>query len=818
MNFTWIPFYMEFADKLLRFRNDRTSLINWIYDNLEGHINHFKDDNNGTRVADVDPFTVFAIINRGITFSKKQEICTKFKNFLKITAPVPQDFNGVPEMNNQRTNFMAFAQNRKNGDIERLWAVFEDAVKDRGINASYSALSNQFLINRNLTFGLFWIRPDKYLALDGNNVEALKSMLNIRVKSGFVPYDDYVDIMKQLDAKMQSGEIKCSSYAEFSVLSYKQNGSASSRDTADGSAKAQKTVAYWTYSPGEQASKWNDCTKEGIMCIGWDPLGDLTQYDTRDEMQREIKRHYPTDGSAKNDSLAVWQFTHDMKPGDIVYAKKGRSTIIGRGVVESDYYFDEDREEFKNVRRVKWTNVGVWDSEDIHAMKTLTNVTKYKDYVEKLESLFDTKGDVEYWWLNANPNQWEVDSFEVGDVQDYTAYNDKGNKRQVFRYFKKVKPCDKLICYETHPTKKVKALCEITEGLHEEDGEEFFTFVITEKFANQVSRDELVRYDTFKKSEPYKAATGSLYHLKKEEFDLIMNLVKGEAPKPDVEKKETYNWEKFLDEVYMTRDDYNQLEGLLLRKQNLILQGAPGVGKTFAAKRLAYAIMGERDDDRVVTVQFHQNYSYEDFVMGYKPNSEGGFDMCEGIFYNFCRKAAADKDRKYFFIIDEINRGNLSKIFGELLMLIEKDYRDTPLQMSQLGEFTVPSNVYIIGMMNTADRSLAMIDYALRRRFSFYEMKPAFDSPGFKDYAHKLHDPQLNNLVSAIVALNDVIAKDDSLGTGFCIGHSYLCGLDGNYDLKSIVEHDIIPMLREYWFDNDERFNAEAQKLRAAVR
>ncbi len=577
-------------------------------------------------------------------------------------------------------------------------------------------------------------------------------------------------------------------------------------------------VAYWTYSPGEQASKWDDCTKEGIMCIGWDPLGDLTQYDTRDEMQREIKRHYPTNGSAKNDSLAVWQFTHDMKPGDIVYAKKGRSTIIGRGVVESEYYFDEDREEFKNVRRVKWTNVGVWDSEDIHAMKTLTNVTKYKDYVEKLESLFDTKGDVEYWWLNANPNQWEVDSFEVGDVQDYTAYNDKGNKRQVFRYFKKVKPGDKLICYETHPTKKVKALCEITEGLHEEDGEEFFTFVITEKFANQVSRDELVRYDTFKKSEPYKAATGSLYHLKKEEFDLIVNLVKGNAPKPDVEKKETYNWEKFIDEVYMTRNDYNQLESLMLRKKNLILQGAPGVGKTFAAKRLAYAIMGERDDDRVVTVQFHQNYSYEDFVMGYKPNSEGGFDMCEGIFYNFCRKAAADKDRKYFFIIDEINRGNLSKIFGELLMLIEKDYRDTPLQMSQLGEFTVPSNVYIIGMMNTADRSLAMIDYALRRRFSFYEMKPAFESPGFKDYAHKLHDPQLNNLVSAIVALNDVIAKDDSLGTGFCIGHSYLCGLNGNYDLKSIVGYDIIPMLREYWFDNDERFNAEAQKLRAAVR
>lgn len=280
-----------------------------------------------------------------------------------------------------------------------------------------------------------------------------------------------------------------------------------------------------------------------------------------------------------------------------------------------------------------------------------------------------------------------------------------------------------------------------------------------------------------------------------------------------------YSKANLVEEVYIEEAVIDEIIWVLNDKKNLILQGAPGVGKTFAAKRLAYAIMGKRDDDRVVTVQFHQNYSYEDFVMGYKPNSEGGFELREGIFYSFCRKAADHKDRKYFFIIDEINRGNLSKIFGELLMLIEKDYRDTPLQMSQLGEFTVPSNVYIIGMMNTADRSLAMIDYALRRRFSFYEMKPAFESLGFKNYIDKLHDSQLNDLVKVIIELNDVIAKDDSLGTGFCIGHSYLCGLKkSNYNLKNIVEYDIIPMLREYWFDNDERFNTEAQKLRAAVK
>ena len=166
----------------------------------------------------------------------------------------------------------------------------------------------------------------------------------------------------------------------------------------------------------------------------------------------------------------------------------------------------------------------------------------------------------------------------------------------------------------------------------------------------------------------------------------------------------------------------------------------------------------------------------------------------------------------------ERNRGNLSKIFGELLMMIEKEYRNTPMQMSYADRrFVVPSNVYLIGMMNTADRSLAMIDYALRRRFSFYEMKPAFDNAVFKNYLIKKHDKHLDNLVEAIMNLNKVIADDDSLGTGFCIGHSYLCNLEEGYDLESIVEYDIIPMLREYWFDNDERFNREAQNLRKAL-
>ena len=278
----------------------------------------------------------------------------------------------------------------------------------------------------------------------------------------------------------------------------------------------------------------------------------------------------------------------------------------------------------------------------------------------------------------------------------------------------------------------------------------------------------------------------------------------------------SYDKGDFLNEVYINEVKYDTLVAVLQNKKNLILQGAPGVGKTFAAKRLAYSMMGEKDDSRIEFIQFHQNYSYEDFVMGYKP-TENGFKLKYGIFYNFCKKASADLNNDYFFIIDEINRGNMSKIFGELLMLIERDYRNTSITLAYNGEnFSVPDNLYIIGMMNTADRSLAMIDYALRRRFSFFDMEPAFNSDGFKQYQNNLNSNTLNKLIDKVKGLNKYIAMDKSLGKGFCIGHSYFCGCkDCNETwLKSIVEYDILPMLSEYWFDDSDKLQSWENTLR----
>ena len=383
MAFTWIPFYKELSQKLLQFRSNRKPLVDWIYGNIDGSlIKHFKDAPDGRRVPDTDPFTVMAIINRGIAYDKKVELCKKFKNYLNISVPAPQDFSGVPEMNNQRSNFIGFEYRRKDGDIDRLWNVFECAVLDKDIEKAYNALNGQFLIKYVLSIGLFWIRPDKYLALDGNNRKKLASLGIATFDGDFVPYKEYKGIMERLDAIMQSGEIDCTNYVEFSQLAYKQNDGVSKRDISKDSSKT-----YWLYSPGEGASKWPLCTSAGLMCIGWDAMGDLSEYTSREEMRDAVKKYYPTDGSAVNDSLAVWQFSKEMNPGDIVFAKRGMSKIIGRGIVESDYMYNDNLTDFKHIRKVKWTDVGEWDAIGKNAMKTLTNITSYTDYVEKLNQL-----------------------------------------------------------------------------------------------------------------------------------------------------------------------------------------------------------------------------------------------------------------------------------------------------------------------------------------------------------------------------------------------------------------------------------------------
>ena len=421
-----------------------------------------------------------------------------------------------------------------------------------------------------------------------------------------------------------------------------------------------------------------------------------------------------------------------------------------------------------------------------------------------------------YWWLNANPSIWHFTELAVGGSQTYTMFNEKGNKRKIFQNFMDSKPGDLIIGYESNPTKQAVALAVVTN----QDGKEL-TFTKTANLPSPVDYATLKDCKELENMQYFSNPNGSIFKLKKQEYDFILELSKKQLGQQ--EEKADYNVytkSDFLKDVFIDSKSYDRLVNLLKHKKNIILQGAPGVGKTYAAKRLAYSIIGEENPERIQMVQFHQSYSYEDFIMGYRP-TKTGFELKTGVFYDFCKKAAKDSENPYFFIIDEINRGNLSKIFGELFMLIEADKRGEDIKLVYSDEvFTVPRNVHIIGMLNTADRSLAMLDYALRRRFSFFEMVPAIGTKAFDSMLKIAGNHKYDSLIKIVCKLNDAICEDPSLGKGFRIGHSYFCtsGKVSDEKLVEIVEYELIPLLEEYWFDEPDKVDSWSEQLRTAIK
>lgn len=586
--------------------------------------------------------------------------------------------------------------------------------------------------------------------------------------------------------------------------------------------KQNKATTYWMYAPGENASQWKYNLASGTMSIGWDFIGNLADYDSRDEIKKTLQDYYHNPNNAyTNDSLALWDFVHKVKVGDVIYVKKGLKKIIGKGIVEGDYIYDESQN-FPNIRKVKWIAQGEWDCSGNNILKTLTDITPYHDYIKRLDYSIESpiSKSQQYWWLVASPKIWSIAKMKVGEVQSYTLYNDNGFQRKVFQNFLDAKKGDIVLGYEATPAKQIVAILEIEKP---SDGKQIY-FKKTEALTYTIDYSAFKDLQELADMEFLKKKNGSLFKLTAEEYDCLMELIRDANPsRTEAEHIPAYTKYDFLNEVFMEEDEYSKLRALLLNKKNIILQGAPGIGKTFSAKRLAYSIMGKKDDSKIEFIQFHQNYCYEDFMMGYRPNENGGFELKQGVFYKFCKRAQRDTENDYFFIIDEINRGNLSKIFGELLMLIERDYRNTEIKLAYNDEeFCVPDNLYLIGMMNTADRSLAMIDYALRRRFSFFEMSPGFNTQGFKKYQESIGNEKFDKVINAIISLNTEIEKDDSLGSGFCIGHSYFCtnkpaDIDGLW-LENIIEYDIKPMLREYWFDNDQKYETELNKLLALLK
>lgn len=693
MSFTWIPYYKEFAQRLTQFQKDRKRLLNLIYNNRDELLAKYLHDQGGEGdlLEDIDPFTVFGLFNRGIKHENRINSAKLFKNILDIKVDIPKDFEGIPVLNNQKSHFFGFRSHRGKNDIQNLWNLFIKVVNDENFEEEYNTVIKQFIIKVNITMGLFWIRPEKFLAFDRTNRQYLKEQYGIKLPNKAPEYSEYMKILDSINKKMASGEIKENTFYELSA-----NANNLGYDNSD----------YDSYL--EWGSFYTELWKKRKNIILQGAPGTGKTYRIPELVVRLCEPEFDANNATRKELMSVYNRLKEEKR-----------------VMFTTFHQSMDYEDWLEGLRPVLEN-------DQVTYKIESGI--FKRLCTEAERPLSAKKDVN---ISDEAIVWKVSLSGTGDNPVRRDCMKNGYIR---------------IGWDGYG----ENITEETDwSIHNGEGK-----TILNAFINTMKVGDVVM-------SCYSSRT----------IDAI-GIVTGE-----------YEWHDNFEHYKRVR-----------RVKWLVKDINEDIVKL--------------NDDKTMTLGtvYRLNAITLDKVKSLLDKYEAS-------------KTLIDNNKPYVIVIDEFNRGNVSKIFGELITLLEPDKRkgmrnaESVLLPYSKKEFYIPSNVFLVATMNTADRSLDTIDYAIRRRFAFITVKPQeidddnFNSELFREvsslfisnydeYAESGFDDTIKLLPAE--TLSEEYRPED-----VWIGHSYFI-MDGEYALQDRLLFEIIPLLEEYI--RDGVLTSEAQQ------
>ncbi|WGK70379.1 AAA family ATPase [Candidatus Haliotispira prima] len=779
-------FYEAVADKLLLYRNRRSELLEGIYSiaakrkDLSYLQDKFPDGSVGP-LKDICPFTVMGIFNYyvtdvsyKITNANRKSIAAELAAFLGVEETMPDSLEGIPTLNNELSHtshrasmFFGFAGKRKPDDIDALWEIFDRAIafSDSGdakaraaFVSAYDNATERLGVGWNLTMGLFWIRPWNFPTLDSRSRDYISEKLNIKIGlNGPQGYAGANDYLTVLETLETRFLEEASPVHSFPDLS----------------------LAACRFKGDETSAKLSALEKDirtfQSVCT------DFTSFSNPGKMYAD-REHFYTDTAIKN--AAEWFAALDDDGSN--------ATDIYLQIMEPAN-FHNWRETVKKLRSNPdfQSDVALW-------FKAVTEDNIDEDIFNKTkESMVNIGIPANIFLMTIlfpaflhNPDKYFAckSALLIRAMKRYGFSIVKQGAYLSYKQFWEIQKFGAFL-YESLSPFEPKDMVDIQS----------FLWIVDNKIKEPNRNGPSAGNDSKTEEEPG------------EEMMI--------AP------IEPYSVDNIIsDGCFIEQEKLEKMLRRLQTKKNLILQGPPGTGKTWLAKRLAFALIGQKNGSKVRAVQFHPNLSYEDFVRGWRPSGDGKITLTDGPFVEMIRAAKSEPSTKHVIVIEEINRGNPAQILGEMLTLLEPDKR-TPaeaLELSYGGERVfIPGNLYVIGTMNIADRSLALVDLALRRRFAFIDLKPTLGK-AWKEWVQTqagISTEILNEIESRILSLNAEITSDSGLGEQFSIGHSYVtppAGMhidDAREWFREVVDTEIGPLLDEYWFDSPGKAGKAKEQL-----